>query len=312
MHHDKGMEIAVLRGLSLRRREALEGYLWISPWLVGFIVFWAGPLVASLFLSFTQYSVLTPPEFIGLQNYVRAFTKDRLFWHSLRLTLSYAAVNVPLGIFASLLLAMLLNQKLRGTSLFRTLVFIPSLVPDVASALLWIWLFHPSLGVVNYFLSLLGIDGPSWFSSTTWVLPSFLIVAMWLSAGGAYMITFLAGLQDIPPELYEAAEIDGAGKWAKFWNVTLPMLSPVILFNMVLKVIGTLSAFSIIFVCTGGGPGYASWFYVLHIYSNAFRWVEMGYACTLAWIFFLILLAFTYLQVRWSRRWVYYSGGARP
>lgn len=296
---------------SLRRREALEGFLYISPWMIGFVFFWAGPLLASLLLSFTDYSLTRAPSFVGVTNFVSILTEDRLFWQAVRVTLTYAAINVPLGVIASLMMALLLNQKLIGTNIYRSLLFIPSLVPDVASALIWIWLFNPQLGVINYLLGFAGVEGPTWLASTRWVIPSILIIAFWTSTGGQYMITFLAGLQNIPQELYEVADLDGAGAWQKFRHVTIPMLSPVILFNVIMKVIGTLATFSIVFVATQGGPSYASWFYSLHVYQNAFSFFQMGYACALAWIFLLVVLTFTYLQVKWSQERVYYGGEVR-
>jgi len=292
----------------LRRRKALIGYLWISPWLIGALLFTIGPMLASLFLSFTQYNIVESPRWIGLANYVQAFTKDDLFWGSMWRTLVYAAVTVTLGTTGSLGAALLLNRPWRGTALLRTAFFLPSLVPIVASALLWRWIFNPQVGLFNYLLGLVGIRGPAWFASTEWAMPGLIIMALWGTIGGSQMLIFLAGLQGVPRELYEAAEVDGAGVWGRFRHVTLPMISPTLFFNTILGLIGGLKVFSAAYVGTEGGPAYATWFYLLHLYFQAFRFFEMGYASALAWIFFAIVITLTIVQVRWSSRWVYYEG----
>lgn len=292
----------------LRRRQALLGYLWISPWLVGMILFTAGPMLASLFLSFTQYNIVASPRWVGLANYVQAFTRDELFWGSMWRTLVYAAVTVTLGTAGSLGAALLLNRPWRGTTLLRTCFFLPSLVPIVASALLWRWIFNPQIGLFNYLLGLVGIRGPGWFASTEWAMPGLIIMALWGTIGGSQMLIFLAGLQGVPQDLYEAAEVDGAGRWTRFRHVTLPMISPTLFFNAILGLIGGLKVFSAAYVGTEGGPAYATWFYLLHLYFQAFRFFEMGYASALAWIFFAIVISLTIIQVRWSNRWVYYEG----
>ena len=295
-----------------RRREALEGILYVSPWIIGFIVFVAGPLIASMYFSFTKYNVLRPPVFIGLDNYIYAFTKDELFPKSIWVTFYFALLLVPLSMVGSLFVAILLNQKLMATTAWRTFYFLPTLTPIVAAALLWRWMLNPDVGMVNYLLSLIGISpGPGWLSSTKWAIPALALIAFWASVGGARMIIFLAGLQDVPMELLEAAEIDGAGPWAKFWNVTLPMITPTIFFNLVLGIIFALRTFDIAFVSTAGGPARATWFISLHIYQNAFVSFDMGYASALSWIFFLVLFAMTYLQFKLSGRWVFYAGERR-
>jgi multiple sugar transport system permease protein len=226
------------------------------------------------------------------------------------LTFRYALIVVPLSLFGSLMAAVLLNQGLRGTSFFRTLFFLPHLTPIVAAAVLWGWLFNPDVGPINHFIrSITGSqDAPGWFRSPDWAMTGLIIMAMWAAIGGNSMLIFLAGLQGVPQELYDAAEVDGAGLWAKFRNVTLPMLTPTIFFNMVLGIIGALRVFAAAFIATSGGPAYATWFYALHIYSKAFKYFEMGYASALAWIFFSVLFVFTYVQFRYSKRWVYYAG----
>ena len=298
-------------GLSPTRREAIEGYLYITPWIIGFLVFTLGPMVASLYLSFTRYNILRPPIFVGLENYIFIFTRDRLFFESLWRTTYYALGTVVIGVIGSLLLALLLNQRLVGTSFWRTCFFLPSLTPIVASALLWGWIFHPDLGMLNTALARIGIQGPGWLGSVEWALPALVIIALWGSLGGGRMIIFLAGLQGVPQELYEAASIDGANVWTRFRHVTLPMITPTIFFNLVLGVIGALKVFTSAFVTTEGGPAYATWFYALHIYQQAFRNFQMGYAAALAWIFFLLILVITFVQLRLSGRWVHYEGEGR-
>jgi multiple sugar transport system permease protein len=293
---------------SRARREAIEGYLFLLPWALGFTLLIAGPMIASLYLSLTSYDIARPPTFIGTDNYVRALTLDPQFWPSMAKTFYYALVVVPTGLTCSMLLATLLNQKLGGTNLFRTLYFLPHLTPIVATAVVWKVILHPEVGLLNAGLFAIGIKGPGWLSSIEWAIPALIIMALWRGTGGNSMMIFLAGLQGIPGELYEAASIDGANAWHRFRHVTVPMLSPTVFFNLVLGVIGALQVFASALVASRGGPAYATWFYALHIYTEAFVNFKMGYAAALAWIFFLIVLAITYVQVRLSGRWVYYAG----
>ena len=304
-------QLAARRAGRLRRREAIMGFLFISPWIVGFLVFALGPMVYSLYLSLTQYAIVRDPVFIGVGNYVAAFTKDRLFWLALEKTAYYATVAVTLGVTGSLLLALLLDQGLRGTYLLRTFFFMPSLTPVVASVLIWGWILHPQLGALNYLLRQVGIRGPGWLASAEWAMPALLIMAIWGSVGGGRMVIFIAGLQGIPQELYEAAHIDGAGVWHRFRHVTLPLLTPTVFFNMVLGIIGAFSVFTVAYVGTRGGPVNATYFYVLHIYNRGFADSEMGYASALAWVFFVIILALTGIQFWLQRHWVYYEGAER-
>lgn len=291
-----------------RKREALEGYLYLAPWALGFALFVAGPILASLVLSFTKYNVIRPPEFIGLGNYVTALTKDDIFFPSIGRTFYYAALVVPIGLALSLGVAMLLNRALLFTTLWRTFFFLPTLTPVVAAALLWRWMLNPDAGVVNWSLAQIGIKGPGWLASTEWAIPSLALIGLWGSVGGSRMIIFLAGLQSVPTELLEAAEIDGAGRWAKFVNVTLPMITPTIFFNLVLGIIFALRTFDVALVATNGGPARATWFLSLHIYQNAFVSFDMGYASALSWLFFVLLFGFTYVQFRTSSQWVFYAG----
>ncbi len=286
----------------------LYGYLFLTPWLLGFFGLFLGPGLVSLFLSLTEYDVLSPPDFTGFGNYVRMFTDDDLFWPSLGRTFYYALISVPMGVLGSLLLAVLLNAALRGIALFRTLFFVPSLVPLIASVILWKWLLNGDFGIVNQGLRALGMDPPAWFGDRRWAIPSLISMNLWQSMGGVRMIIFLAGLQGIPESLYEAASIDGANTWHRLRHVTLPLLTPTIFFNTVLGVIGALQIFDAAFVATEGGPGFATWFYGLHIWKHAFDYWNMGYGAALAWFFAVIIVALTILQIRTSDRWVFYYG----
>jgi multiple sugar transport system permease protein len=292
-----------------KRRENIYGYLFMLPWLIGFFGLFVGPGLASLGFSFTKYDVLSPPKFIGFGNYVKMFTDDDLFWPSLGRTFYYAALGVPLGVFSSMCLAILLNTKVKGITVFRTLFFMPSLVPLVASAVLWTWLLNADFGIVNQVLRGVGLDPPGWFSDRKWAIPSLILMGLWQGAGGTRMIIFLAGLQGVPDELYDAASIDGAGAWRRILHITLPLLTPTIFFNLVLGVIGALQTFAAAFVATQGGPGFATWFFGLHIWKQAFDYWNMGYGAALAWFFAIIIIVMTLLQQRLSERWVFYYGG---
>ena len=295
------------RGLSaLERREEVGFYLFISPWLIGFLAFTLGPMVASFVISFMKYDVLTPPSFIGLQNYAIMFTTDPLFWQALRVTTIYTAGAVPLGMVAALFVAILMNQPIRGIYVFRTIYYLPSIITGVPAALLWMWILNPTVGVLNYLLSFVGIKGPAWLFDERWVLPALIMMSLW-GIGGS-MIIYLASLQSVPQHLYEAAEIDGAGVWARFWHVTIPMISPVIFFNLVMSIIGSFQVFTSAFVMTQGGPANASLFYVLYLYRNAFSYFKMGYASALAWVLFGIILILSLLVIKSSPAWVYYEG----
>ena len=292
----------------LKAQRALWGYVLLLPWLLGLLIFIIGPIIASFYLSFTDFEGMGKATWIGLANYQKAFFGDDLFWPSLARTFEYSLAVVPFGLLGALLLAILLNRGKSGTNVFRTIFFMPSLTPAVALALLWTWLFHPTVGPINLALGWVGIQGPGWLTERSWALPSVIIISLWASMGGNGMLIFLAGLQGVPESLMDAAEIDGAGRWGKFWNVTLPMISPTLFFNLILGVIGALKVFTLAFVATNGGPSYATWFIALHIYQEAFSYFRMRYGSALAWIFVVILLIFTYLQLNLSRRWVFYAG----
>lgn len=297
-------------------RRALEGYLFVSPWLAGFVLLTAGPMIASLYISGTSWTMLSPPVWVGTQNYARLLGDDRLFGVSLLNTLYYVLLAVPLGLAVSLLLALLLHREVPGRGLFRTLFFLPSVTNLVAVSLLWMWILNPEYGLLNGALRLAGIEGPLWFQSERWAKPALIIMSLW--GTGGTMIVFLAALQGIPGELYEAAELDGAGTLGKFVHITLPMISPAFLFNLIVGIIGSSQVFTQAYVMSGsaqpgteGGPNNATLFVVLYLYKKAFQEFTMGYAASIAWVLFFLILAATILQMKFARRWVYYEAGDR-
>ncbi|MEM7129158.1 MAG: sugar ABC transporter permease [Chloroflexota bacterium] len=292
-----------------KRRENLWGYLFLTPWLIGFFGLFVGPGLASLYLSLTDFDIIGSAEFIGAQNYVEMLMEDDLFWPSLGRTFYFACLGVPLGVIGSMALAILLNQQLKGVAVYRTLFFMPSLVPLVAVVVLWKWLLNTEFGIVNQALMDLGVsDPPGWFTDRSWAIPSLILMRLWSGIGGTQMIIFLAGLQGIPESLYDAASIDGAGTWNRIRHVTIPMLTPTIFFNTVLGIIGALQTFAAAFVATEGGPGYATWFFSLHIWKHAFDYFNLGYGAALAWFFALIIIMLTIFQMRMSKHWVFYYG----
>lgn len=292
------------------RHEALLFYLCVAPWLLGFLFFTAGPMLASLFLSFTKWDILTPPQLVGLDNYIKALSVDPNVGHSLQVTLTYTVFQVPLRLLTALFLAMLLNEATRGVSIFRTAFYLPSIVSSVAAAVLFTWIFNPVYGPINGLLGLFGIQGPAWFQDPDYALWGLVIMSPW--GVGGEMLIFLAGLKGIPKSLYEAAEIDGAGMLARFFNITIPMLSPTLFFNLIMAIIGSFQTFDTAYVIssahaqTAGGPLGATLFYMIYLYKQAFGG-QMGYASALAWILFVIILIMTLLVLRSSDVWVYYE-----
>jgi multiple sugar transport system permease protein len=291
-----------------RVREALYGYTFMLPTIIGLVVFLLGPIVVSLYLSFTDYDLLSEAQWIGLGNYAALF-QDDLFWQALRVSAIYAVVSVPLGLMLALGAAVLLNQKLRGITFFRSLYYLPTVISGVGVAMLWRWMFNGEYGMINAMLGSAGIDGPSWTTDERWALPALIIASLW-GIGGT-MLIFLAGLQGIPGELYEAAEIDGAGRFRQFRAITVPLISHVTFFNLVLGIIGALQNFTDAFVITGGGPNNATLFLTVYLYRNAFQYLNMGYASALAWVLFLIVLVMTLAVFRSSPLWVYYENEQR-
>lgn len=288
------------------RRNFINGILFASPWFLGFIVFTVYPILASLYFSFTKYSVLAPPRWVGLSNYVKLLTGDYMFPVAIHNTIYYAALALPLGILSSISLALLLNKRLLGMSIYRTIFYLPNILPAVAMSLLWLWLLNPNYGVFNSILTGLGLPAIPWLTSPRWSKPSLIIMSMW-GIGGS-MVIYLAGLQDMPQHLYEAAEIDGANAWQKTRNITLPMLTPTIFFDLVMGLIGVFSYFTQAFIMTNGGPLNSTTFYMLYLYQNAFVYFKMGYASAMAWILFVIVVTLTLLVFKSSGRWVYYGG----
>jgi multiple sugar transport system permease protein len=288
----------------LRRQEVLVAYLFILPWIIGFLVFTAGPILVSFALSFTQYKIITPATAVGLDNYA-AMIRDRNFWQSLRVTTIYTLGSVPLNVVVGYLLALMLNQKIKGLSFWRTTFFMPSVVPILAVSYLFAWMLNPNIGLVNGLLRQVGIQGPEWFSSREWVIPSFIIMSLWGVGGG--MVLYLAALQGVPTALYDAAKADGANAWHRFYHVTLPMTSPVIFFNFLMGLIGSFQVFASAFFVTAGGPANASLFYVLYLFRNGWEYFRMGYASALAWVLFLIIMAATLVSFKLSGRFVYYE-----
>lgn len=288
------------------RREAQIALLFALPWFIGFGVFLLYPLLASIYYSFCDYSVLRPPVFIGAANY-RELWHDEVFWKTLSNTLTYAIFALPLGAIVAISLALLLNAKVRGQAFYRTIFFVPSLVPQVSLAILWLWIFNGDHGIVNEVLKHVGIKGPSWLSDPLWSKPALVLMGVW-GVGNA-MVIYLAGLQDVPQQLYEAADLDGASWWEKTRHVTLPMLSPVILFNLIMGIIGTLQVFAVPYIMfPNGSPARSTYFYTMYLFDNAFIYHKMGYACAMGWIMFMIILVLTLFALKISERHVHYEG----
>lgn len=297
--------------LTRSRKEGLFFYIFISPWIIGFLVFLAGPIIASAYFSLTSYDAINAPHFLGLQNY-NDLLSDDLFWQSLKVTTIYSLVSVPLGIAFALGVAILLNQKIPFLSFFRTIYYLPSLISGVAASVLWLWILNPSFGLLNWGLwRFLHVRGPAWIYSETWVLPAFIIMSLW-SVGGS-MVLYLGGLQGVPTELYEAASLDGANAVHRFWHITLPSISPVLLFTLITGIIASFQTFTQVSIMTQGGPHYASLFYIYYLWQNAFggSTIDMGYASAMAWILFVLVMLLTLLALVSSRRWVYYEGAER-
>jgi multiple sugar transport system permease protein len=291
------------------RIEALTGFFCISPWLIGFLAFALWPLLQSIYLSFTNYDIFSPIKWIGLENWKKLLFVDDYTWHSLKVTAFYSVGAVSLGLVLGLALALLLNQKVRGLSIYRTIYYSPAVVSGAAVAMMWLLIFNPEMGIINSALKLVGIQGPGWIFDKQWALPTFIIMSIWGVGGG--MVLYLAALQGVPTELYEAAMIDGGGAWAKLRHITIPMISPVIFFNLVMGIIGSFQVFTNSYIMTAGGPERATYFFVLFIYHNAFENLFMGYATAAAWLLAIIILALTLLTFAGSNRWVYYEGKAR-
>jgi multiple sugar transport system permease protein len=304
----RGTARAPRRRWSQRRQEELTAYLFLSPWILGFLVFTVGAMVFSFGLSLFESDLLTEPTFVGAQNYVD-LARDPLFIQSLKVTFWYTALTVPLGTVLALGLALMLNQKLVGVGLWRTIYFLPWVVAGVPVALIWNWMLNPQIGLVNEALKLVGITGPRWFASEQWAIPGLVIIALW--EAGRNLLLYLSGLQSIPSEIQEAARIDGAGPVRTFFAVTLPLLTPTVFFNLIINIISSFQVFSNVYVLTQGGPNNATLTLVVYLYRQSFQLFQFGYASAIAWVVFAIILVFTLVLIRSSNFWVYYEAGGR-
>jgi len=306
--------VAIARRPRLRRvtrrnfQRNLWGYVFVLPALLGLIFWTIGPMLVSLGLSFTQWDMLSAPRWVGLTNFTRMFTGDPLFWQTVKVTALYTVLAVPLvAVVASLGLAVALNRRARGIGIVRTIFYLPNIVPLVANAVLWLFLYNPQWGLFNQIIGLVGLPAQQWIFDEREVIPSLVFMAMWTSSGSA-MIIYLAGLQGIPQHLYEAVAIDGGGAWARFRHVTFPLITPLVLFNVVLTFIGAVQTFVQPYIMTNGGPNNASLFYMVYIYRTAFQNQEMGYACAMSWFLFVCVALVSIAVFRTSRLWVYYEG----
>lgn len=289
----------------MRRREAIACYIFMAPAILGLLLFAIGPMIASLLLSFTEYDMLSAPQWVGLANF-QALIGDELFHKSLRVTAVYSLVTVPTILVISFILANLLNQKIRGISFFRSVYYLPTVISGVAVAMLWRWMFNGEYGLVNTLLDKIGIDGPNWFQDESWALPALIVTSLWTF--GSTTLIYLAGLQGVPNEIYEAAQVDGASRLRQHLHITMPMVSNVTFFNLVMGVIGSLQVFAEPFVLTGGGPNNSTLLLPLYLYRNAFEYLKMGYASAIAWASFLIVLALTLLVFKSLPYWVHLEG----
>lgn len=295
--------------LKKNTRETLAGVAFISPWIIGFLAFQLFPIFRSLYLSFTNFTLIKTPDWIGLSNYINLFTKDKNFTLSLSNTFYIVLIGVPIQLVVAFICALLLNQKLKGQSFFRTIYLLPTVMPAVATSILWLWIFNPRIGLVNNFLNYFGINGPTWFKDPLWSKPSLIIMLCWTV--GATTIIYLAGLQGVPDELYEAAEIEGANGIQKLFAITIPLVSPITLFNLITGLIYAFQMFSEPFMISGGNPSGSPQgsmlFYSIYLYQNAFSFTKMGKASAMAWVLFLIILIVTLVTLRVSRRWTFYE-----
>lgn len=297
------------RRLGLTPREWADfrhGLLFCSPIIIGLLCFTAYPIVASFYYSFNDYNALQPPEWIGLANYEEMFFIDDRFWYALYNTVYYVGLAVPLGVVFSFFLASILNMKVSGLAFYRTIFFIPSIVPVVATSILWLWIFNPQYGIANTMLAYLGIVGPGWISDPAWSKPSLVLMSLWTV--GNTVVIFLAGLQDVPQELYEAAQLDGASGWQRIRHITIPMMSPHLLFATVTGLIFGFQYFTQVFIMTNGGPAFSSTVYAMYLYLNAFQYFKMGYASAMAWILFVIVATASFVVFRLTARRVHYGG----
>jgi len=285
-------------------RRNVTGYIFIAPFILGVLLWFLIPALTSVWLAFQDWNMIAPPEFVALDNFKR-IVSDKLFWQALKVTTLYTAISVPLSMVLAFSLALLMNTKVRGITVFRTLYYLPSIIPAVANAILWAWFLNSDFGLLNALLHAIGLSKVLWLQKPAWALPALILMSLWSLGGG--MVIFLAGLQGIPNEFYEAAEIDGAGPWAKLWHVTIPVMSPVIFFNLIMGIIGTFQVFTAAYLITNGGPQNATLFYVLYLWRNAFQYLDMGYAAVLAWVLFFMIMGLTVLVFRGIGSRIYYE-----
>ena len=298
----------VSTGAKSRRRwrwREIEGFFFISPWLVGFLAFTLGPFIASFLLSFADWNLVNPPVWVGLRQYQVMFTDDPRWLKALYNTAYFTLFHVPSILGVAMLTALLLNSRVAGVGVFRTIFYLPSVTSGVAMAIVWAWIFNYRFGLVNQALALVGIQGPNWLGSTAWAKPAFVLMSLWTF--GSTMVIYLAGLQGVPRELYEAGEIDGAGAWRKFYNITIPMMSPAIFFTIVMTIIGAFQVFISAFIMTSGGPVDSTLFYILYLFRQGFVYLRMGYACAMAWVLLVVIVALTAVQFRFAPQWVHYE-----
>lgn len=291
---------------SFKRRDGLAAALFLAPNMIGLIVFIVIPVIAGLAISFTDWDMLSAPEFIGIDNYIELLTDDPLFWHTLKNTVLYSLIVIPGGMIASLGLAVALNGKIKGVGIYRTIYFLPYVCSTVAIALVWRWIYQPDFGVLNAILSSIGLPRFGWLTDRNMALISVALVAIWHSMG-YNMVIFLAGLKSIPPTYYEAAQIDGASPWQRFRFITFPLLTPTIFFVLTISLIASFQVFGLVYVMTDGGPGDSTQVYVFYLWQNAFSFFKMGYASAMAYILFIIMLLITLVQVRLLGRRVNYD-----
>ena len=281
--------------ISQHQRENIQGWIMVSPWILGFILWVAGPMVASLVISFTEWTLITPPKWAGTSNYVEMLSNDPLVWQALRVTTVYSLVSIPLRVVIGMMLALLLNSKIQGLQYYRTIYYLPAVLSGAAVSMLWRWIFSPDFGLLNMLLGRIGIRGPAWLSDSTWALPALIVMSMWGIGGG--MVIYLAGLQGIPRVMYEAAEVDGANSWEKLWHITIPQMTPVVFFQLVMGIIGSLQTFTQGYLMTGGGPHNATLFFMLYLYRMAFQYRQLGFGSAVGMVIFVVSFGIALVQI---------------
>lgn len=286
------------------KRDTIAFFAFVSPWIFGFVFLTVLPMLISLGISFTKWDILTPPKWIGLKNYLD-MAVDPLFYKSMQVTLTYTLFSVPIHVIVSIFVALLLNNKIKGMNIFRTIYYMPAVVSGVVVAIVWLWMFNPEFGVFNNILAKIGIEGPKWVYDENWALPSLILMSLW-NVGGSIVI-YLAALQNVSTELYEAAQIDGAGWWSRFFHITIPGISPVLLFTIMTGIISALQTFTPAFVMTNGGPNFSTTFYAYYIYNNAFKFHKMGMASAQAWVLFILVFLITLVAIRVVGKYTYYE-----